>query len=130
MRPKRSVHVLVVDDDLATGDAIAEALGEEGYQVITVSSGNEALRVVKGLPLPRAAVIDLRMPAMDGQALVGALRADPSLKDLLIIAMTAGQPTEVRGADRFLRKPFELPALVGLLEVDLAGGDRPRPTPW
>jgi CheY-like chemotaxis protein len=122
---EQALHILVVDDEVTNREAISEALEGEGYRVTAVGSGEEALDAVRWLHPPRAAVVDLRMPQMDGRSLVEALRSDPSLRDLAIVAVTAGPPTGVEGADALLQKPFGVDALVQALSASRSRGTVP-----
>ena len=67
-------RVLVVEDDETLRTTVAEALEDEGYQVITATNGAEALRLVRAAE-PDAIVLDLMMPVMDGRAFLEASRA-------------------------------------------------------
>jgi CheY-like chemotaxis protein len=116
---KRPLSVLVVDDEPSIGEAIAELLEEEGYPVVTVRGGLEALRAVHRLPAPRVALVDLRMPMMDGKTLLAAFRAQPALADLGIVVITAGQPVPLEGAGIHLQKPFDAEELLAAMAASL-----------
>ena len=69
-------QLLVVDDDPGLLLAVSETLRAEGYQVQTARRGAEAMvRVAEALP--DLIISDIRMPGMDGYALVRNLRAAP-----------------------------------------------------
>src|SRR5687768_18261819 len=79
-RPSRSVtmakKLLVVDDDPGLLLAVSETLRAENYDVVTARRGAEALvRVAESLP--DLIISDIRMPGMDGYALMRNLRASP-----------------------------------------------------
>ena len=67
-------RILVVDDNEALRENIAEALELEGYAVTAVGSGARALETLASEPLPAVVLIDVRMPGMSGTELVGRLR--------------------------------------------------------
>jgi CheY-like chemotaxis protein len=106
--------ILVVDDEPAIREALVELLASEGYRAHGLAGGGEAL---DWLRRERASLVlvDLVMPVMNGAELVGRLRADPELRTVPVVLMTAATP--VRGepppaADGVLRKPFELHELL------------------
>jgi two-component system response regulator HydG len=118
-------RVVVVDDRPEMAEMIAEALSERGYEGLPVSSGREALRMIRTERVD-AMITDLRMPEIDGLALLDAsLELDPSRP---VIMMTAYGTLETaidstgRGAFRYLTKPFRIAALVHVLQQALAGG--------
>jgi DNA-binding response OmpR family regulator len=66
--------VLVVDDDEPMARMMAEFLAEHGFETAWANGGRSALEKIKARP-PDAIVLDLRMPDMDGRALLLAVRA-------------------------------------------------------
>ncbi len=111
-------RVLVVDDKLDMAEMIADDLCDRGYEAIAVSSGQAAL-LVMGTQRIDALVTDLRMPGMDGIALMAASqKLDPSRPVILMTAFSAIDSAlrsfEV-GAYQYLMKPFRLDALAKVL---------------
>ncbi len=100
--------VLVVDDIAINRNLLLEILTPLGFEVSTASTGAEALAA----PSPDAALIDLRLPDIDGLELVRRLRARPEGANLKIILMSASVLTFnsdeafAAGCDDFLPKPF------------------------
>jgi DNA-binding response OmpR family regulator len=108
--------VLIVDDDDATRDSLAEALELAGFAVKVASRGEDALRAALG-ERPAAAVVDFRMPGMSGVEVIRRLRAIPGLEDLCAILATAW-PEPPDGLDAralVLEKPFSVERLLALL---------------
>jgi CheY-like chemotaxis protein len=103
--------VVVVDDDDAVRDAIADVLALDGYAVLTARDGDEALRLLAVAPRPCVALVDLVMPNVDGWELVRALLAAPGLRDIPIVCTTAGRDEVPDGCFAILRKPFDDHAL-------------------
>jgi CheY-like chemotaxis protein len=99
--------VLVVDDDDAVREAIADVLTFDGYAVLTASDGDEALRLLAGAPRPCVALIDLVMPRIDGWELVQSIATTPALRGISIVCTTAGRDAAPPGCDAVLRKPFD-----------------------
>ncbi|MEN6628203.1 MAG: ATP-binding protein, partial [Sulfuricella sp.] len=71
-----SCTVLVIDDDPATCEMMQRFLGEDGFHVVTASTGDEGLALARNLK-PCAITLDVIMPSMDGWAVLGALKNDP-----------------------------------------------------
>jgi DNA-binding NtrC family response regulator len=118
----------VVDDKLDMAEMIADDLCDRGYEGLAVSSGKAALLVLYSQRVD-ALVTDLRMPEMDGFAMLEASRdLDPSRPVILMTAFsaidTAMRAFEV-GAYQYLMKPFRLDALAQVLEKALRSRSDP-----
>ncbi|MDQ3745128.1 MAG: response regulator, partial [Acidobacteriota bacterium] len=88
-------QLLVVDDDPSLLLAVSETLRAEGYEVVTARRGAEAMvRVAESLP--DLIISDIRMPGMDGYALVRNLRAAPRTRLVPIVFLTARDETADR----------------------------------
>jgi DNA-binding NarL/FixJ family response regulator len=123
-------QLLVVDDDPSLLLAVSETLRAEGYEVVTARRGAEAMvRVAESLP--DLIISDIRMPGMDGYALVRNLRASPRTRLIPIVFLTAKDETADRiegfrtGVDAYLTKPFESEELTAVVSSIL---DRVRRT--
>ncbi len=103
-------RILVVDDDPVVQKALRRLLETVGYDVTTVGSGAQALKVCKDEVYP-AAFVDLKMPGMDGLELTQRLKK--MAQDMSIIMITAyGEVSTAvtamkHGAFHFMTKPFE-----------------------
>jgi signal transduction histidine kinase/DNA-binding NarL/FixJ family response regulator len=128
--------VLVVDDN-ADMRAYLTRLLSPIWTVRTATNGQEALAGVAA-DRPDVVVTDVMMPGLDGFDLLRALRADPDLRDVPVVMLTAraGQEAAVEGfdagVDDYLAKPFESAELVARLRAVLeraagraAGAARP-----
>lgn len=108
--------ILVIDDDQAILETVAEILGDEGYQVVTARNGAEGL-VVAERAAPALVLLDRWMPVLDGQGFWQAL--EQRGVQVPIIAMTAAHDVEpwAQGlrAAAVLPKPFKLQALLDLV---------------
>jgi PAS domain S-box-containing protein len=80
--------ILLVDDDLATLELLAEILRSAGYETQSVQSGKRALEVLSS-KLVSAVLLDLLMPGMDGFEVIRHVRQDAALKELPIFVMTS-----------------------------------------
>ena len=81
--------ILVVDIDLAIRDSLKSALQEEGFDVLTAANGCEALEVLRAGERPSAILLDLMMPVMDGWDFRQERLADPALRDIPVLIVTA-----------------------------------------
>jgi len=109
--------VMVIDDDDAIRAMVAKVLGLT-YTVFVASDGQEAAQLLERIPHPDAIVCDVAMPRMDGLALAKRLRADPKLRRIPIIFLTARDRFEDvveginAGARHYLKKPVKLKELI------------------
>ncbi len=110
--------VLVVDDNDALRENLAECLEAEGYAVLAAEDGAGALALLDQGPLPSAVLLDLMMPGMDGRELVAAIRAEPRYRDIRLVLTTGYTGAKVRAgvaADAVLMKPFGVRELLAAL---------------
>lgn len=120
--------VLIVDDDAAVCEAMAELLRLENYEVCVASDGLRALEAAQTFK-PDVALLDLGLPGMNGYETARRLRQLPEARDLLLLAATGAGGDEVRrlceaaGFDLHLVKPIDLDTLKALID-----GQRPHPT--
>src|SRR4051812_25905517 len=106
-------HVIyVVDDQKDLRDSICEELNRAGYTAVGAQHGDKALALLrKGAP-PSLLLLDLLMPERDGWEVVAAMKADPALKNVPIVVMSAVPPRattlQAQGVAGTLPKPFTL----------------------
>ncbi len=111
-------RVLVVDDDHDIRTLLADILLEEGWDVVTAPDGQTALERAREYR-PDLIVLDYQMPYLDGPRFVAAYRQlpGPHAPIVLITAATSARQRAAEvGADAYLGKPFNLTALVDLVE--------------
>jgi DNA-binding response OmpR family regulator len=116
--------VLVADDDPDILSLVSLRLEKAGYEVVSANDGREAYDAVQERR-PDAAILDVRMPEMDGLELIRCIRADEQSKDMLVIALSArvreaniAEGLEA-GADEYMQKPFSGKQLIELVEAKL-----------
>lgn len=122
--------VLVVEDDAVIRRLIADVLAGEGYTVATVGDGASALAWLTVEHAVDLIFLDMRMPVMDGWAFADAYRATAGRR-ARVIALTAAADaarcaSEI-GADGVLSKPFDLDALVAIVQAHLGAPQRREP---
>ena len=129
--------IALVDDDRNILTSVSIALEAEGYRIMTYTDGASALEGFKTSP-PDLAILDIKMPRMDGMELLRRLRQKT---DMPVIFLTS-KDEEIdelfglkMGADDFIRKPFSQRLLVERVKAVLRRAipkDRPprrrRPT--
>jgi len=103
--------ILVADDSMTMLAMVSARLERAGYDVITVTRGDDALSRAQELR-PRLVVLDVEMPGLDGLEVTRRLRADETMAGLLIVLLTASSgQAEIdagvaAGADAYVTKPF------------------------
>jgi DNA-binding response OmpR family regulator len=106
-----SHSILIVDDAPNIVLSLEFLMKQEGYEVFSVSNGEEALDFVHRTK-PDLILLDVMMPRKDGYEVCQAIRADQALKDVRIIMLTAkGRDVErekglALGSDDYITKPF------------------------
>jgi two-component system, OmpR family, response regulator MprA len=112
--------VLVADDDRAIRESLSRALELEGYTVVEVVDGVEALTRAHRESFD-ALVLDVMMPGLDGLGVCRVLRAEGDRTPVLMLTARVETPDRVAGldagADDYLPKPFELDELLARLRA-------------
>jgi CheY-like chemotaxis protein len=116
------MRVLLAEDDLTSRIMLQSVLSKWGYEVTSVSDGEEAWNVLQGTNAPPLVVLDWMMPGIDGLTLCRKLRAQDRADPLYILLLTSkGEPDDIvrgleAGADDYVAKPCdneELRARIG-----------------
>lgn len=103
--PQGAAKVLVVDDDSAVRNYLAQLLQEHGYRVFLAQNGEEALQLAKNIR-PDLITMDLAMPVMDGHTAIIKLREDADLQHIPVLVISALPEVERAGGDAALGKPI------------------------
>ena len=114
--PAAGVSVLVADDNALYRDGVVRALTRRSLDVVAeVGDGAQAIEAIRRLR-PRVALLDLRMPHLDGIDVAEQVRADPSLCDVRVLILSAeDRKAAVRRA--------EAAGVVGYLDKDVTRRD-------
>lgn len=103
--------IVVIDDEEDSLEVAEIILLEYGASVHTASNGKQGLRLVQTVK-PRLIISDMSMPVMDGWGFIRTIKAEPSLADIPVIALTAHAMTGDReraldvGFNNYLTKPL------------------------
>lgn len=116
--------ILIAEDERDIRDLIVFTLQFSGYQVVAASNGEEAVNLARQ-ETPDLILMDVRMPRMTGYEACTAMKADPNLKDVPVIFLSAkGQDSEIQagiqaGAVEYLLKPFAPDQLTSRIQAVL-----------
>ncbi|MCK0107941.1 response regulator transcription factor [Flavobacteriaceae bacterium S0825] len=119
---KKSIKILLVDDEPDILEIVGYNLSSEGYKVIKAENGIEAVKKAKK-EKPQLIILDVMMPEMDGIEACEQIRAIPNLKDVIITFLTArGEDySQVAGfdagADDYITKPIKPKVLVSKVKA-------------
>lgn len=131
-----SARILVVDDSPTIRRVVGSILEARGYRALLASDGQDALELL-GTEQVDLVLLDFVMPRMNGYQFCRELRADPNLKSLPVVLMSAkgdkirGQFVQQTGAIDAITKPFDARGLIavidGALKKHTEGRGRPLP---
>ncbi len=130
--------ILVVDDEAHIRQAVMAALEGGGYQVDSAENGRQAVDKCRSFR-PDLAILDVRMPVMDGHMASIEIHYDPALKDVKFMFLSANTDDDSRnfafghGAEAYLTKPFRVEELLEkvrkLLEPGQEKAEKPEGAP-
>lgn len=104
-------RILIAEDEPDIRELVAFTLRFAGHEVVATSNGEEALHKASEI-IPDIILMDVRMPRMTGYDACRAMKADPLLKNIPVVFLSAkGQDSEIQtgleaGAEEYLLKPF------------------------
>ena len=117
--------ILIAEDERDIRDLVAFTLRFAGHEVFTASNGEEAVEMAPKVN-PDLILMDVRMPRMTGYEACKAIKANPDLKDIPVVFLSAkGQESERQqgldaGAEEYLLKPFAPDQLTAQIKIILA----------
>ncbi|HUP48100.1 MAG TPA: response regulator [Thermoanaerobaculia bacterium] len=111
--------ILVVEDDPQVARLISLVLARNGFQSEVVSDGESAMTRAREA-VPELIFADLSIKGMGGEALCGALKAEPATRSIPFIVLSGDRDVAEKarqcGADDYMGKPFEFGDLVRILK--------------
>lgn len=109
--------VLVVDDEPVAREALARLLRREGFETLAAPDGRAALELLQAQS-PDLILLDVRMPELDGLALLEILHAHPQWKVLPVIMMTGVSDTNcIRRSEQLGAKAYLVKATFSVGEM-------------
>lgn len=115
-------YILIVEDDNDISQLLRELLERNGYRTAQAFSGTEAVLYIDR-ECPRAVILDLMLPGMDGEALLEKIKKEHPGTAVIISSAKEGARTRVdllrAGADDYITKPFDTEELLARLEAVL-----------
>jgi CheY-like chemotaxis protein len=125
-------RVLVADDDESIRKSLCKLLHGEGYQVVSVANGAEAMETFRrGPDRIDLLLLDLNMPLKNGWATLDRLRETNPTLPVLVVTGQSNQceMAEAAGVNALVEKPIDVPVLLQLIDQLLAGPDKPGSHP-
>ncbi len=115
--PRKKNRILVVDDEPAVRQQLAELLRDAGYDVVEAADGQEAMDRLREPPLPSLVLLDLILPGTTGWDVLAWMREVPELASLPVRILT-GMGTEIRvDGEKLLAKPLDLGELLAAVST-------------
>jgi len=125
LESQQSFKILVADDQPDNITLLSRYLLNEGYSVVTAADGVETLEKTR-TEMPDLILLDVNMPEKDGFEVLQEVRADPTIKHIPVIILTAARidPVDMQsglylGADDYVTKPFERRELMARIRTKL-----------
>jgi DNA-binding NtrC family response regulator len=116
---ENKIKLLIVDDEVQFLNSIAERLELRGFDVTKASRGAEALEIARQQKFDLA-LLDLKMPGMDGRELLETLKAEHKFLEVIMLTGHGSMESAVEctklGAFGYLPKPYELEKLLQVLK--------------
>ena len=116
--------VLIVDDIPVNIILLKTMLARTNVKILTAVNGQEALDIVRQLR-PQVVLLDIQMPILNGLEVLKEIKADPNLKDIAVIMVSAYTSSEDieqsmhLGASGFIKKPVIMDILLSTVTAEL-----------
>jgi CheY-like chemotaxis protein len=108
--------IFVVEDQKDLRESICEELDRSGFSTVGAPHGEKALALLHRSARPALILLDLLMPEKDGWEVVASVKADPKLRNVPIVVMSAVPPLatslQAQGVAATLPKPFTMEELL------------------
>lgn len=130
----KDTRILVVEDHSSVRTLLRVILEDEGYRVMEAEDGPAAVELAESAK-PDLIILDLMMPALDGEHVIEELRERQATRHTPIIVVTAKEEAVERvgvaiGEENVLTKPFEEGQLLNRVGALVGAGKKPPPPTW
>ena len=115
---KEKVNILVAEDEADLREILKVTLEQQGYRAILASDGDEAIKKIEKKSF-QMALVDIKMPGMNGKELVSKIKQINPLMPIVIITGSPDFEEEMslkKQAYEYIYKPFRLDELVGVVK--------------
>jgi two-component system, chemotaxis family, chemotaxis protein CheY len=123
--------ILLLEDDDGLGAILMAVLQDQGYNVVRVSNGKQALKYLWTGPLPDLILLNLVMPGMDGWEFREQLKRVPEMAQIPVVVLSGVRNLERKaaslGATDSFTKPYNLKALIDTVQQYCP---QPGPAGW
>jgi two-component system, cell cycle response regulator DivK len=115
-------RILIVEDNEMNRDMLSRRLARKGYDVLLAGDGATGVDMARA-QVPDLILMDMSLPVVDGWEATRLVKADPALRQIPIIALTAHAMANDRdkalaaGCDDYDTKPIDLPRLLAKIEA-------------
>lgn len=116
-----TARILAIEDNKQNIELVDYVLRAHGYVSLLASDGRQGIRIARA-QRPDLILLDIRMPEMDGFAVIEAIRGDPALRTTPTVAVAASvmlgdrERIATAGFDGYLRKSIEPETFIGEIE--------------
>lgn len=124
------IRVVCIEDEPEMIDLVGLILGRKGFEVTGAPGGQEGLRAIAQLK-PNLVLLDLMMPDIDGWEVYQRMKADPEIRNIPVIVVTAKSQSidrmlglQIAKVDDYVTKPFGPAELLRSVEKVLANAAR------
>lgn len=109
------INILLVDDEIEFVETLSKRLVKRGFNVLFVTTASDAVEKIKTMQFD-VAIVDVRMPEMDGIALLGEIKRMKPLMEVLLLTGYASVQSGIegmkKGAFDYIMKPADIDELV------------------
>ncbi len=125
-----STRILLAEDNELNRDMLLRRLERRGYQVAVATDGEQVIEMVRAYH-PDLLLLDIGLPVLDGLEVASRIRADPQLRTLRILGLSAHAMQGDReralaaGCDEYETKPVEMERLLDKIQLLLQTGIQP-----
>ena len=115
------IRILLVEDNELNRDMLSRRLQRRGYEVIMAMDGQQALNVAE-TEKPDVVLMDMDLPVLNGWEATRALRQNPAIRDIPVVALTAHALAADRdraiqaGCDAYQSKPVDFAELISKIQ--------------